>query len=169
MIYNCAKLLYCIIPKFIIKSRTKSDNYEKHINYCEKLLIILILFLIYTGITLLTYFSWKECTNIIDIINNSEDEQYNTKLFDRKDIFCNAVDYILVVYVIFFVSALFLNIVFGIFYHYYREYKNYKLQKNKNEYDDKIIIHIPLYNEDYDTIKLTIDSIKELNYKLEYF
>jgi chitin synthase len=57
--------------------------------------------------------------------------------------------------------------VFGITYNYYRKYKSSKVSKDKHEYLDKIIVHIPLYNEDFQTIKSTIDSVCNLNYNLE--
>lgn len=168
MISYLGHLLYNIYPNFILKWRTNTDNVDKHKLYCEKIIIILILLLLYISIILIfTYYNWKECTNIIDIINNNEKEYYNTKLFYRNNNFCNSLDLLFILYLAFLSLTLLLNIIFGIIYYYYRCYKTKKINKEKDSVNEKIIIHIPLYNEDYDTIKSTIDSVCKINYNLD--
>lgn len=171
MLNKSGKILYKFVPKFLLKWRTGVDNYENHILYCEKLLIILIISIIYTIIVMVfVYYQWKECTNIIDLINgNQETKEYNTNIFYRDNLYCNIMDSIFVLYLVFLTFTLFLNIIFGILYNYYRRIKSYYFNKSLNyiQYSDKIIIHIPLYNEDKDVILSTINSIHELNYDLD--
>lgn len=171
MLNTFAKQLYKLIPNCLLKYRTKKDDYVSHILYCEKLLIVLIMLIIYTAIVVsFVYYQWDECTNIIDLINNEPNsKEYNYNLLYRDNLYCNIMDGFLIVYLIFLIFTLFLNIVFGILYDYYRKYKNYIFKKNISNfnYNDKIIIHIPLYNEDEEVIRLTLDSIYKLNYDLD--
>lgn len=168
MIQFIGSKLYYICPNWFLNWKTGSESKEKHQLYCEKLVVIIILIILYTGISLIfVYYNWNQCTNIIDLINGIKDKTYNTKLFYRGNDYCNTIDGFFVLYLVFLVTVLFLNIVFGITYNYYRKYKSSKTSKNKDEYLDKIIVHIPLYNEDYKTIKSTIDSVCNLNYNLE--
>lgn len=170
MIQTLGSKLYYICPSWFLNWRTGSYSKNKHQLYCEKLVIILILILLYAGISLtFVYYNWNQCTNIIDLINgvDVDNKKYNNKLFLRGSNYCNTVDGFFIVYLVFLVTILFLNIVFGITYNYYRKYKSNKVSKDKSEYLDKIIVHIPLYNEDFETIKSTIDSVCKLNYDLE--
>lgn len=168
MIQSIGTKLYHICPNWFLNWRTGSSSKDKHQLYCEKLVIIIFLSLLYVGISLtFVYYNWNQCTNIIDLINGINDKTYNTKLFHRGNHYCNTVDGFFVVYLVFLIIVLLLNIVFGIIYNYYRKYKSSKTSKNKGEYLDKIIVHIPLYNEDFKTIKSTIDSVCELHYNLE--
>lgn len=160
--------IYKLIPVRFLKWKTNTNDLVKHKLYCEKLAIVFILTTTYGAITyIFVYKSWTLCTNIIDLINNKVEVQYKSTLFHRENTFCNSMDGFLIVYIFFLLSTLFLNILFGIIYHYYRKYKDNNLSKNNDMYDDNIIIHIPLYNEDYNTIKSTIDSTSNMNYKKE--
>lgn len=169
MLYNISKILYKFIPTTFLKWRTQSNDESKHIIYCEKILNILSILLLYSTIIIIfVYYQWKECTNIIDIIENKEkNTTYYTKLFRRNNTFCNILDGFFITYIIILIFTLFLNIFLGILYYYYRLHKNNQFNKNKENIlqDKKIIIHIPLYNEDYSTIKSTIDSIAKSNYE----
>jgi cellulose synthase/poly-beta-1,6-N-acetylglucosamine synthase-like glycosyltransferase len=162
--------IYTIIPARFLKWKTGTNIVEKHKLYCEKIIIIIFLLLLYSSIFIVfIYYSWVECTNIIDLIKdkNIKNKTYYTKIFHRNSSYCNTLDGFFVVYIFFLLMTLFLNIVFGIFYNYYRQYKLKSISKDSSEYLEKIIVHIPLYNEDYDTIKSTIDSVCKLNYNLE--
>lgn len=156
MIYRLGYSLHAVLPSL-------------NVVYCEKLVILVILSLLYALIILIfVYYTWKECTNIVDLIQDiNHNKTYYTRLFHRNDMYCNSMDVVFIIYLVFLLSTLMLNIIFGIIYEYYRKYKNSKVNKDKSLYTDKIIIHIPLYNEDYDTIKSTIDSICSLNFTLD--
>lgn len=169
MIYNLAVLLIRLIPTQFLRWRTNSNDNDRHILYCEKIIIILSIILLYTSISVVfLYLTWKECTNIINILsNNNEQQTYYNKLFHRNNMYCNVMDGFLVFFLIIIMGSLFLNCVLGISYDYYCRYKKYKLSKKDINYDDKIIIHIPLYNEDYNTIKSTLDSISKLDYCMD--
>jgi len=169
MIQIIGNILYNILPKFILKWRTKSEEKINHIYYCQKIAILLLLIILYNIIVIIfVYYQWLKCTNIIHLINNKYNENINkTKLFYRKDDFCNITDWFFIIYLVFLIFTLGLNVIFGIFYNYYRKYKNNILNKDNTLYNDKVIIHIPLYNENEDVIKKTIDSIKDLNYNLD--
>ena len=163
-------LFTCCIPNCFIKFRLKTNNNLKIKLYKEKLAIIIFIFILYSLITIYAlYFSWYYCTNIIDIINNNIDNyNYNNNgLLSKNTDFCYIYDIILIIYIIILIFTLFLNIIIGIITDYYHKYKLYKYKKNININDEKIIINIPLYNEDYETIKLTIDSIINCNYTKE--
>ena len=146
-----------MLIKLLSLLNIKQEN--KNILKYEKWIIIILLSILYLLIVLIfTYFTWKECTNIINSLS------INTyKFLHRKNDFCNSIDVLLIIYLVFLFLSIGLNIIVGICYHYYSNYKNKKIIKN----DNKIIIHIPLYNESYDTIKSTIDSITKLNYNLD--
>lgn len=168
MIQILGNKLYYITPDRYLKWKTNSNLKEKHILYCEKLAIISILFILYAIIIFVfTYLNWKKCTNIIDLIHGINDKTYKEDLFRRSNSFCNTMDGFFVVYVSFLIIILFLNILFGIIYRYYRKYKCSKTDKNKDNYSEKVIVHIPLYNEDFNTIKSTIDSVCNLNYNMD--
>ena len=169
MIYNLAVLLIRLIPTQFLRWRTNSNDNDRHILYCEKIIIVLSIILLYTSISVVfLYLTWKECTNIINILsNNNEQQTYYNKLFHRNNMYCNVMDGFLVFFLIIIMGSLFLNCVLGISYDYYCRYKKYKLSKKDINYDDKIIIHIPLYNEDYNTIKSTLDSISKLDYCMD--
>lgn len=169
MIQVLGHCVYRICPNCLLNWKTGSADKEKHILYCEKLAIIAILTILYVSIVIIfVYYDWKQCTNIIDIINNENHNKiYYTKLFRRNSTYCNSMDVIFVIYIFFLLSTLALNIIFGIIYNYYRNYRNTKINKDKDNYMDKIIVHIPLYNEDFETIKSTIDSVCNLNYQLD--
>jgi chitin synthase len=167
MLQVLAFQLYKIIPNFLLRWRTNSLDVRQHKIYCEKLVIVIMLLILYAVISyLFVYESWLRCTNIIDIINNADlsAKIYKTKIFHRENTFCNTMDGFLVVYISFLSATLFTNIVLGILFNYYRKYKDSKTSKDPLCFDDKIIVHIPLYNEDYNTIKSTIDSVSRLNY-----
>jgi len=170
MINNIAKCLYKLLPTRFLTWKSNSDKYDKHILYCEKLIILILLFILYNLIIVtFVFLQWKKCTNIIDLIHNKiiDDTKYSNKFFKRDDDFCNITDGFFITYIAFLVITLILNVIFGIFYEYYRKYKNYTFKKDKNNFDDKIIIHIPLYNEDEDIIKSTIESILNVNYNID--
>lgn len=168
MLQFIGKCLYSIIPNFYLNWKTSSTNVSKHLLYCEKLAIITFLLFLYASIIyIFVYENWRQCSNILDIIKNQKKENYNEKLFRRDNDFCNTSDGFFIIYLVFLLGLLLLNIVFGIVYNYYRKYKNNKTSKNKEDYNENIIVHIPIYNEDYDTIKSTIDSVCKLNYKKE--
>ncbi len=168
MLQFLGSILYKLIPARFLKWKTGDINVDKHNLYCEKLAVVLIILAMYsTIIYLFVYKSWTLCTNIIDLINNKAYKKYKTTLFHRDNDFCNTMDGFLIVYIFFLLLTLFLNILFGVIYHYYRKYKDSKLVKINDVYNHNVIIHIPLYNEDYDTIKSTIDSTSNMNYKKE--
>lgn len=162
MISYLAKCLNRIIPNSIYGYFNKNDKKIQFL-FCEKLIIIISLFVFYiTLIIIFIYFVWKECTNILDINAN-----LNTTLFKRNSDYCNAMDGLFVFYITFLIFILGFNVIIGIIYNYYRKYKNNQVSKNNNIYNDKIIVHIPLYNEDLEIIESTINSISSLNYNLD--
>jgi len=168
MIQILGKALYRLLPNRYLKWKTGSLNEPRHKLYCENLSITILILIIYGLITyVFIYESWLQCTNIIDIINNNASKEYKTKLFMRDNGFCNTMDGFLIVYLSFLVFTLLANIIIGIVFDYYRKYKNSILSKDKHNYDENVIIHIPIYNEDYDTIKSTIESVCRMNYKKE--
>ena len=168
MIQILGSKIYYICPNWFLKWRTGSDSKDKHQLYCEKFIIVIFLAILYVSISLIfVYYNWNQCTNIIDLINGIDNKIYNTKLFRRGSNYCNTLDGFFIVYLVFLLTILFLNIVFGITYNYYRKFKSSRISKDKKDYLDKIIIHIPLYNEDFETIKSTIDSVCKLQYNLE--
>lgn len=168
MISFLGKAIYKIIPQRLLEWKTNSTDSNKHKIYTEKLAIIIMLTLLYSIICIVfLYYTWKECTNIIDIINDDIKSNYYNKLFHRNSNFCNTMDGFLIVFLLLIMGSLILNCILGIIYDYYCRYNNYKLSKADINYNDKIIIHIPLYNEDYNTIRSTLESINNINYDKE--
>ena len=171
MIQTTGKLMYNMTPNFILRFGTKTNDKKQHMLYCEKLVISLLLMFTYIGIIVgFVHYHWSDCTNIYHKINNKYDENENkSDLFDRNDKFCNAIDWISLVYVFFLVLTVGLNVVTGLFYHYYRRYQNSKMivDITHEVNNEKIIIHIPLYNEDEEVIKKTLDSVRSLNYNMD--
>jgi len=162
--------IYKLLPLRYLKWKTNSINLDVHLLYCEKLYIVISLIIMYGLISyVFIYESWLRCTNIIDIINSNtfDNKNYKTSLFKRENTFCDTMDGFLIVYLFLLISTLAANIVIGILFDYYRKHKDTLLSKNKGNYDENIIIHIPIYNEDYDTIKSTIESVCNMNYDSE--
>ena len=138
MIYNLAILLIRLIPTPFLRWRTNSNDNDRHILYCEKIIIILSIILLYISISVVfLYLTWKECTNIINILsNNNEQQTYYNKLFHRNNMYCNVMDGFLVFFLIIILGSLFFNCVLGISYDYYCRYKKYKLSKKDINYDN---------------------------------
>ena len=159
-------IIYSLLPNFYLKWVTKSDIKEKHILYCEKLFYIFMIYIVYGLISYICVYSvWDNCSNIIDLINKNTNLKNNTYLFHRDDRFCFTYDIFYIFYIIFLLFTLMLNYVLGLSYHYYRKYKcNKFLKVYDNSFNDKIIVHIPLYNEDETTIRNTINSVIKAKY-----
>ncbi len=170
MIQSMGRTIYKLTPQRFLKWRTREDKYEKHIIYCEKLAVVLIILFLYTLITILfTYVNWLYCTNILDLDNWKSD-----KIFYRQSAFCNSMDVIIVIYIVFLLIILLMNIVIGIAYYHYRQFKLKKFNKteesntsNESNNKEKIIVHVPMYNEDLFCMKATLDSIVNMNYEID--
>jgi cellulose synthase/poly-beta-1,6-N-acetylglucosamine synthase-like glycosyltransferase len=159
-------IIYSLLSNRYLKWATNSNIKEKHVLYCEKLLYIFTIYIVYGLISYIcVYKVWNNCSNIVDLMNKSEIIKKNTNLFNRDSTFCSTYDIFYIIYIIFLLFTLMLNYALGLGYHYYRKYKcNKFLKAYDNDFNDKIIVHIPLYNEDETTIRNTINSIIKSKY-----
>lgn len=165
MIQLLGKAIYKCINTRVLNWLTKSGNADRHILYCEKVGVVLILLFLYTGIIIIfNWMSWRHCTNIISLIEG-EEKTVNNNMFQRGSAFCNIIDTFVSIYVISLLAILLANIVVGLAYYWYQKLN--KTGTNINSSRKKIIVHMPVYNETAECMKATLDSIVNLNYEKE--